>query len=188
MFQNCGQSEDEAIPRINFDDNQQLTEISKKKLGDEVVAAFGGFFDDSPQKKIAAMLETDENISWGIKFVLLKEAQNKLEVDFQSRVLSGSFKECFLDKIKFPSFGQEMLYYNSQGYFMGTGGGEIFSYIVDFENKEIYHAHFVAESKNQPSLFISKNSTNKDIRDFFTRIFKNDYPSLRIVDEDLVLE
>lgn len=184
----CADKGDDVLPRIEFDNKIQLIELSKKTLGNEVVSAFGGFFDDSPRKKIAVIIETDENIEWGIKFVLLEEVKGKLETKFQSRVISGSHKESFLDKIKFPSFDYELLYYNSQGYFMGTGGGEVYSYIVDFGTKEIYYAHLVLEARRTPSLFISANTVNKDVRNFFIQIFRKDYPNLKTVEEDITLE
>lgn len=183
----CEKGED-ALPRIDFDNKIQLIELSKKVLGDEVVTAFGGFFDNSPRKKIAVVIETDENIDWGIKFVLLEEAKGKLVSSFQSKVLSGSHKESFLDKIKFPSYDYELLYYNSQGYFMGTGGGEIYSHIVDFENQEIFYAHLVMEARKPVSLFLSPNILNKDVKNFFLQVFKKDYPNLRLVDKDITLE
>lgn len=184
----CGDRNEDALPRIDYENKIQLIEISKKVLGDDVVTAFGGFFDESAKKRIAVVIETDENIDWGIKFVLLEELNSKLERRFESRILSGSHKESFLDKIKFPSFDYELLYYNSQSYFMGTGGGEIFSYIVDFGKKEIYYAHLVVEPRKTPSLFISANVVNKDIRNFFIQIFKKDYPSLKLIDQDITLE
>lgn len=184
----CGDKNEDIIQRIDFDNKIQMVELSKKVLGSDVVTAFGGFFDDSPRKKIAVMLETDENIEWGIKFVLLEEIDRKLEINFESRILSGSHKESFIDKIKFPSFDHELLYYNSKGYFIGTGGGEIFSYIIDFQSKEIYYAHLIVDSRKPVSLFISKNTINKDVKDFFIRIFRVDYPSLKIVENDISLE
>lgn len=183
----CGDKNDDVLPRIDFENKLQLSELSKKILGNDVVTAFGGFFDDSPRKKIAVMLETDENIDWGIKFVLLEEKDSNLEINYESKILSGSHKESFIDKIKFPSFDHELLYYNSKGYFMGTGGGEVFSYIVNFKNKEIYYAHLIVNARNPASLYISPNSTNKDVKDFFIRIFKVDYPSLKQVEEDIAL-
>lgn len=188
MIIGCGDKSDDALPRIEFENKIQLIELSKRVLGNEVVTAFGGFFDESPRKKIAAVIETDENVDWGIKFVLLEEVKEKLENKFQSRILSGSHKESFLDKIKFPSFEYELLYYNSQGYFMGTGGGEVYAYIVDFGNKEIYYAHLINEARKPISLFISANTANKDVKNFFIQIFRKDYPNLKLVDQDITLE
>ena len=188
LVSSCGDKGDDVLPRIDFENKIQLIELSKRVLGNEVVTAFGGFFDESPRKKIAAVIETDENIDWGIKFVLLEENKGKLETIFQTRILPGSHRESFLDKIKFPSFEYELLYYNSQGYFMGTGGGEVYTYVVDFDNKEIYYAHLINEARKPISLFISANTTNKDVKNFFIQIFRKDYPNLKLVDQDITLE
>lgn len=188
LVSSCGDKGDDVLPRIDFENKIQLIELSKRVLGNEVVTAFGGFFDESPRKKIAAVIETDENIDWGIKFVLLEENKGKLETIFQTRILPGSHRESFLDKIKFPSFEYELLYYNSQGYFMGTGGGEVYAYVVDFDNKEIYYAHLINEARKPISLFISANTTNKDVKNFFIQILRKDYPNLKLVDQDITLE
>jgi len=188
LVSSCGDKGDDDLPRIDFENKLQLMELSKKVIGNDVVSAFGGFFDDTPGKKIAAVIETDENIDWGIKFVLLELQKGRLETIYQSRILPGSHRESFLDKIKFPSFVYELLYYNSQAYFIGSGGGEIYSYIVDFGNKEIYYAHLINEARKPISLFISANTTNKDIKNFFIQIFRKDYPGLKLTDQDVSLE
>lgn len=185
---NCGDREDDVLPRIDFENKIQLIQISKNALGDEVVSAFGGFFDESSRKKIAAVIETDENIDWGIKFILLEEKKGKLETIFQTKILAGSHRESFLDKIKFPSFDYELIYYNSQNYFIGSGGGEIYAYIIDFENKEVFSAHLVAEPRKLPLLYVSQNTQNKDVKNFLIQIFKKDYPDLKITEQDVTLE
>lgn len=184
----CGDRGEDALPRIDYENKLQLIELSKRVLGNEVVSAFGGFFDDTPRKKIAAVIETDENVDWGIKFVLLADNNSKLETIFQTRILPGSHRESFLDKIKFPSFEYELLYYNSQSYFIGSGGGEIYAYIIDFGNKEVYSAHLVAETRKPAYLFISSNTASKEIKNFFIQIFKKDYPGLKLTDKDISLE
>ena len=71
---------------------------------------------------------------------------------------------------------------------MGSGGGEVFSYIVDFENKQVYYAHLVVEPGSSTSLFISENTQNKELINFFTLTFKKDHPTLKIVEDDIVVE
>ena len=93
-----------------------------------------------------------------------------------------------VDKIKFSSIDYDLVYYNSQGYFLGSGGGEVFSYIIDFENKQVYYAHLVVESPTETSLFISDNTQNKELVNFFTLTFNKDYPTLKIVKDDIVVE
>jgi len=103
-------------------------------------------------------------------------------------LLDGSFKQGFIDKIKFSSFDTELIYYNSRDYYLGSGGGEIFSYIIDFEAKQVYYAHLVIEPSTSVSLFISENTGNKEIRNFFVLTFKKDYPNLKLVDDDIIID
>jgi hypothetical protein len=93
-----------------------------------------------------------------------------------------------VDKIKFSSFDYDLVYYNSQSYFLGSGGGEVFSYIIDFENKQVYYAHLIVESESSTSLFISENTSSKELINFFTLTFKKDYPGLKLVQDDIIVD
>lgn len=178
----------EKVPVIDYNNKAQLLEVVKKHYNPNAVFAAGGIFDDSGKQMIAVGVEVENKEDWGIKFVLLQSVDEYLTVKFESEILDGSFKESFIDKIKFSSFDNELLYYNSQSYFMGSGGGEIFSYIVNFNEKEIYYAHLVVEPNSINSLFISENTENKEIKNFFTMTFKKDYPTLKIVTDDIIFE
>jgi len=187
LFISCS-DKSEKIPALNYEDKKQMLEIAKKFFDENTSHAFGGVFDESGKETIIAGIEKNDKSEWGIKFYQLRLNDNKLEVVFETNLLDGSFKESLVDKIKFPMRDYELIYYNSQGYFMGSGGGEVISYIIDFGKKEIYYAHLVADPVVPPSLFISKNTQDKYIREFFYTYFKKDYPKLRIVDEDITLE
>ena len=178
----------EKIPALNYEDKKQMLEITKKFFDENTSLAFGGVFDESGKETIIAGIEKNDKSEWGIKFYQLRLNDNKLEVVFETNLLNGSFKESFVDKIKFPRRDYELIYYNSQAYFMGSGGGEVISYIIDFGKKEVYYAHLVADPVVPPSLFISKNTQDKNISEFFYTYFKKDYPKLRIVDEDITLD
>ena len=104
-----------------------------------------------------------------------------------SRLLPGSFKGSLCDKIKFPSFDHELVYYNSKDFYLGSSGGEVFTYIINFQDQKAYKAHLISEGKSV-SLFISNNIDVPEIHNFFYSIFKRDYPNLKIVDKDVELK
>ncbi len=178
----------EKIPVLNYEDKKQMLEVVKRFYDENVINAFGGVFDESGKETIVAGIEKNDRNEWGIKFIQLKKVDNEFETIFETKLLDGSFKESMVDKIKFPMRDYELIYYNSQGYFMGSGGGEVISYIIDFGKKEIYYAHLVADPEIPPSLYISPNTQDRYIREFFYSYFKRDYPKLRIVDEDIQLD
>lgn len=178
----------EKIPVLNYEDKKQMLEVVKRFYDENVINAFGGVFDESGKETIVAGIEKNDKNEWGIKFIQLKKVDNEFETIFETKLLDGSFKESMVDKIKFPMRDYELIYYNSQGYFMGSGGGEVISYIIDFGKKEVYYAHLVADPEIPPSLYISPNTQDRYIREFFYSYFKRDYPKLRIVEEDIQLD
>lgn len=178
----------EKIPVLDFENKNQLLEIVKKHYNKDTQIVLGGMFDETGKKFVAAGTEINNNDEWGIKFTFLEQSGDEFISRYETDLLDGSFKESFVDKIKFSSMDYDLVYYNSQGYFLGSGGGEIFSYIIDFENKQVYYAHLVVESPTETSLFISDNTKNKELVNFFTLSFKKDYPTLKIVKDDIVVE
>ena len=183
----CSDKE-EKIPVLDFENKVQVLDIVKKHYNKETQVAFGGLFDETGKQYIAAGYEINNSDEWGIKFEVLEKSGNKFNSKYETDLLDGSFKESFVDKIQFSSIDYDLVYYNSQGYFMGSGGGEVFSYIVDFENKQVYYAHLVVESGSSTSLFISENTQNKELINFFTLTLKKDHPILKIVEDDIVVE
>ncbi len=173
---------------VDWGNPQVVLQKAKEVLGPNVSFAYNGRFDMDTVVEIAAGVETQSPKEWGIKFILLKMEGDQLKIAFQTKLLNGSFKQCLVQKIKFPFFDHELIYYNSQDYFLGSGGGEVYSYLVNFNQKETYYAHLVTEQGKPISLFLSDNIDIPQVKGFFTSVFKRDYPSLKVVSKDVVLK
>ena len=171
----------------NYNNPEVVTQEAKSILGENMKFAYKGTFDKDSVVEVTAGTEIENKDEWGIKFYLLKLEGSKLKIEFQTDLLNGSFKESLTKKIKFPAFNYELLYYNSQDYFLGSGGGEVYSYIIDFNNKNTFYAHLFSEGE-KVSLFLSDNIENTDIKNFFILNFKRDYPNLKMVPKDMNID
>ena len=145
-------------------------------------------FDQRGKQYIAVGVEYENSEQWGIKFSFVEKSGDEFNLIYDTELLEGSLKESLVDKIKLASVDYDLLYYNSQGYFMGSGGGEVFSYLIDMEKKQVYYAHLVVESNSAIYLYISDNTENKELVNFFTLSFRKDYPGLQIVNDDVLLD
>ncbi len=186
----CGKTEQKNAdeePVKNFNDPAVMLQESKKVLGNNTKMAYSGMFEDTTKDEIVAGLDIDTKDELGIKFSLLKIIGNKLEKGFETSVLDGSITDGYISKIKLPPTNYELLYYNSQDYYIGSGGGEVFSYIIDFKLGKVYYAHLIIEPKII-SLFLSHNIDNQEIKNFFIKNFKKDYPSFTLVSKDFMLD
>jgi hypothetical protein len=180
--------EDVQKPVFSFTDSVMVSSETKKILGDKLKFILIGNFDEDSLQEIAAGIELTENNVWGIKFVLLELNDNQLVKTYETSLLDGSFKESLVKKIKFPKFKHEVIYYNSEDYFWGSGGGEVFAYIIDLAENETFYAHLFSESRRPVELFLSKNITEPDLKKFFISSFKKDYPELKLTSDDVSLE
>lgn len=173
---------------FSFSDSLFVKSEVIKLLGANVKTFFIGDFDEDSSKEIAVLEELTENNNWGIKFALLKADKDKLVKVYESDLLEGSFKESLVKKIKLPQFNYDLIYYDSQDYFWGSGGGEVFAYVVNFGERKTYYAHLFSESRKPVELFLSKNIADKELRNFFVSNFQRDYPNLKLASEDVSLE
>jgi len=184
LFFSCGEKSEDVKP-INFDSPEALKQTAAAVLNTVPSFVDKGYFIEDTSFQISAGIEIENANEWGIKFSLLTKEGTTFIKNYETPLLDGSFKESQVNKIKFPSFNYELVYYSSKSFFMGSGGGEVFSYIIDFNKKEIYKAHLVADDRSRIQLFISENILDGGIKNFFVSNFKRDYPRLLIVEKDI---
>jgi hypothetical protein len=178
----------ESSQKIDYENPQFVIQQVKKTLGDNVKFAYKGRYNRDSVIEIAAGTEIQNPKEWGIKFLLLKSDSHNLINIFQTPLLNGSFNKCLVQKIKFPMFDYELIYYNSQDYFLGSGGGEVYSYLINFNEGKIYFAHLVDQPGKPASLFLSENIDINEVKSFFISNFKRDYPEVKVVTKDIVLK
>ncbi len=187
LILSCG--EDTRAPLIDFQNQDYVLKRAKESLGQNVKFANSGYFTADSALSVAAGVEVANKDSWGIKFYLLAIDGYRTEEKLTNPTCTTDLSmKPLIKKIKFPDFDYELIYYNSQDYFMGSGGGEVFSYIADFNLKRIYYAHLITESDAKISLFISENTELPIIKNFFIGNFKRDYPSFTLLSEDKKLD
>lgn len=189
IFFSCGKNKNQSPEnQPDFNNPEVVMQQAKNILGDNVKFAYKGYFDNDSTLEIAAGLEIQGQKDYGIKFILLKKTNGEINKVYESPLLNGSFKECLVKKIKFPMFDYELVYYNSQSFYLGSGGGEVFSYIVNYKDKKVYYAHFISDPKYPVSLYLSDNIDVDGIKSFFISNFKRDYPTFKVVDKDIILK
>ncbi|MBZ0201015.1 MAG: hypothetical protein K8H86_14180 [Ignavibacteriaceae bacterium] len=185
FFISCGQN-DEPKP-VDYSSPEVLKETAFNVLNIQPAFTAKGDFVKDTLVQIVAGIEVENTNEWGIKFSLLMQQNDVFDKIFETPLLDGSFKECQVNKIKFPSTDYELVYYSSKSFFMGSGGGEVFSYVIDFVKKEIYKAHLISDDRGGAKLYISENITDAGIKNFFVGNNKRDYPGLTLISKDIDL-
>lgn len=189
LLSSCG-SDQKDTPKVlpDYNNPEVVLKEAKRVLGDKIVFAYKGLFLPDSGVQIAAGEEIENKDVWGIKFYLLKmNGKYDLEKVYESGLLEGSLREAMIKKIKFPDFPGELLYYNSQDYFLGSGGGEVFTYVINFSEKQIYYSHLFSGTTTGVSLFVSENTTD-NLRNFFVSNSRRDFPNLKMASKDVNLQ
>jgi hypothetical protein len=185
LFSCSKKKEEKPQPWKDYNNSQVVQAEAQKYLGNDIAFAYKGSFDEDNKVEIAAGKAIENKNFSGIKFYLIKQSDDDtFAISFESDLLNGSFRQSLTKKIKFPQYNYELLYYNSQDYYLGSGGGEIYSYIVDFSLREVYLAHLVID-EGGPDLFLSKNIRDPELKNFYISYFKKDYPNLKLLSKDI---
>lgn len=176
----------EKIKNVNFDDPRAVRNVANKLIEDNIKFSSVGYFSSDSTRSIIAGIEASEADQFGIAFTLIDFVDDELQVVYTTETLNGSFDKCIVDKMKFSSETNELIYYNSKDYYLGTGGGDVYLYIINFVNREVYYAHLIVEKSVGVSLYLSDNIDDPSMRQFFVSYFKKDYQALRIVRSDVL--
>ena len=172
----------EPPPHNLFEDQKQVMQVAKETVSERVTFAASGYFESDSVKSICAGVEETSNNQFGIKFSLVSWKDGEFVHQYTSGLLDGSFDGCIVDKIKFSDIPNELIYYNSKSYFMGSGGGEVFLHVIDLNKRKVYSAHLITASRGPATVELSDNIDIAMLRTFFISYFRRDYPSLRVVE------
>lgn len=170
---------------INLNDQRAVRNVAKDLINADIEFTTTGYFSSELSKSIVAGTETTNRDQSGITFYLIEKVDDEFEIVYKTGVLAGSFDKCLVDKMKLSSGDGEMIYYNSQSYFLGSSGGDVFSYVIDMVKKEVYYAHLIAKN-SRASLYLSENIQDPFLRKFFISYFKKDYGTLNMLKSDIL--
>jgi hypothetical protein len=158
-------------------------EVDSLLQKDESIILVGNFAGDTTQQA-AALVYTNKK-EGKLSFNLIGIKDNKFEKRYESGPVDGSLKDCKIEKINLPGIENDLIYYNSEAYFMGSSNGEVYAYIVDFKTPKTYYAHLVSQPRKPVQLYISDTS-NKEISKYFLDSFRKDYPTIKLTARDPV--
>jgi len=172
----------------SLSDNQKLLAHLKKNFDPLTEVALYSQFDIDSSKEILAIKEIKPSKpeKWGLKIQLLSKDSLKKKDEVFLPEMSATESICTTQRL--DSFSYDLFYYNSGSFYIGSSGGEIYAYLVDFPGKQIYYAHLVINPNKPAALFISKNCVEQKVTDFFMNLFKHDYSELVVVQKDILSE
>lgn len=190
LFTSCSESEKNS-PLDQEDylvDNQKLLQHLQEKFDPETKVALYSRFGNDSTNEIIAIKETkpSKTDKWGLKIQRLSKDSLIKKDEYFLPEMSTNGSLCTTQKI--DSIPYDLFYYNSGNFYIGSSGGEVFAYLIDFTEKQIYYTHLVIKPEKPAVLFLSKNCEGKKTKDFFMNLFKFDYPELVTSQKDILSE
>jgi hypothetical protein len=155
--------------------------ILEERHGEKLKRVVVGDLDNDEAPDYVACLEIEEPDLWGAKFLMVDAETG--ETLAETPTLDGSLADATVETRRLEGTPNELLYYDSGDYFIGSSVGEIFAYFVDFAEDRVYRAHLFVRADTAPSLYISENADETIAAAFLERM-RARFPELTLVDED----
>ena len=176
--------DDPLAGKSQVTEEKLITDYIQHSYNGNELKIIKGNFRANESENSAVLFEVNKGPELGIRFILLHVAGDSVSQQFSSSLFDGAVNEAVYEKIRVPGKNYDGVYYNSGSYFMGSGGGEIFSYIVDFSEAKIYTAHLFILKNQVPKLFIPEIVRNTEMGTFFQKKCKIDFPNVQVVSRD----
>jgi hypothetical protein len=168
----------------NRDETPAETDVAarlQERFGDKFKRVVVGDLDRDETPDYVACLEIEEPDLWGVKFLAVDAETG--ETLAETPTLDGSLADAAIETVRLEGKPNELLYYDSGDYFIGSSVGEIFAYFVDFAEDRVYRAHLFVHPDAAPSLHISDNADETIVAAFLERS-RARFPELVLVEED----
>lgn len=132
----------------------------------------------------AVVYEINSGTDFGIKFMLAHLHADSVIVDYTSNLVDGAVNQSVFETVKIPGANYDMAYYSSSDYFMGSGGGEMFTYVIDFNTSSIGYGHMFISVGGVPNFYIPATVKGQNIREYLIGRIKSDFSDIKVVSQD----
>ncbi|MCX8009836.1 MAG: hypothetical protein N3A61_01670 [Ignavibacteria bacterium] len=162
--------------------SMNVIDKAKKFFGDDVLFADEIYLKDSTNKVTVVILtQTKNKIKYGIKFITADLNSDSPFVINQTEFLDGVEENSSFGNLNFADVNQKLLYYDSKTSFLGSGGGDVYVYLYDVNNGNLFSAHAIFLEGEKKILFskeLQKKNNSVYKNWLIDRIFQN-IPELR---------
>ncbi len=132
----------------------------------------------------AVCFEPKSGKGGGIVLALVGINQDTLTTLFNSSLLDGSVEKTSISLLTDPrDTTNKFAYYDTGDYLLGSGGGEMYIYIISLKFPELVQAHLIITSTAPPKLYIHPNCPGT-IALLIENELRADYPGFQRIKKD----
>lgn len=171
-----------SVSRITYIKSRTAVKLNAKALG----VLFGNFLDSTKSTcAILLKMESKDLKNLSLAFIDTALINSENFVLYVTEPLEGDPENTELTSVTITGSKQSFLYFNTGDFLMGTGGGEVYHYLIDAAKEQIYPAHFIADKTNGFGLYLPPISRAAEIREFFHTKVSKQYSPLSTLKRDI---
>lgn len=167
---------------IPYEQEDSLLLYCREHIHQDIELVLTGEFDGVNGLDVVTGRMVNKKGQIGVVFAFHTTTDTSMQQYYETDVLEGILSEAEVQPFSLATTGYDYLHYNTGAYFLGSGSGEIFTYLVDVPRKQIYSAHLVVNPDKEITLEISPNTNDMSLHSYFEMSFRRDYPELKIIE------
>jgi hypothetical protein len=196
IFYSCEKSNQDPAPlaeKLSRIDSLSLRfpNLNPKALSvvtGEIITALEGNFSNAKDVVYAVLIDDQTKNLCHLKIKFIRKFDTYYQAAYSSPSLEGIKKSFGLEKAILPGLSYQLLYFDSGGYYLGSGGGEIFSYLIDAEMARTYSALLRIGDGNPPQILIPRSCNRIEVRNYFIKKLQGLYPEAAVRDVETLPE
>lgn len=164
----------------------KISSLLNEKYQASITKIVEGKFDNSGKILFACFLKKKTNAERILFIIFLDSSTIKKTggIVYKTPLLEGDPDAIQMTQFPSDSSAVNLIYFDTGDYLMGTGGGEIFYYIIDCSNKQTYSAHFIADKERGFNLYIA-SGYKPWINKVFLDKAKSNYSPIKLLKKDI---
>jgi hypothetical protein len=147
-----------------------------------------GHFISTDKDEYAVLFESKLGHDIGVAVSVCTISQNAVAVEYSSPVVDGALKQATFQQVVLPGVSDTALYYDSGDFFMGSGSGEVYVYVIFPKTNTIVKGHLFLTGEAPPRLFVPESTTATAVRTYIFNKFKDQYPGLKFAQKDITID
>jgi hypothetical protein len=184
MFSGCGKNDKNQEQPVSFKtEDERIVEFVNNTYHCKEAKVLKGVYKPN-YELFAVVYEINSGTDFGIKFMLAHIHADSVIVDYNSNLVDGAVNQSVFERVNVTGKGYDLVYYSSSDYFMGSGGGEVFTYVIDFNEPSLAYGHLYISGEGAPKFYIPSTVEDKSIREFLIRRIKSDFSDIKPVSQD----
>lgn len=184
----CKQKQDAPETAAPVQNVSAIDALLGAKLNASNFVKVQGHFLTMDGEEYAVLRDAKNGRDVGIIISICSVKQGTVTINYETPIVDGAVKHSIFQKVNVPGVTDTLLYYDSGDFFMGSGSGELYAYIIQPKEVSFLKAHLFIDGDTPPKVFIPDTPKTKVLRGYLFNKLRDQFPGLKFAAKDVSID